>query len=47
MQTRSMIAILIASLISAEAFGGDDWPQFRDDQYCLMVLLFLFNPVCS
>lgn len=29
MQTRLIIAMLIASVISTEAFGGDDWPQFR------------------
>ncbi len=29
MQTRSIVAILIASVMSAGAFGDDDWPQFR------------------
>lgn len=29
MQTRSMAAILLAGLMSAGAFGDDNWPQFR------------------
>lgn len=29
MQTRLIVAMLIASVISTEVFGGDDWPQFR------------------
>ena len=29
MQTRLIVAMLIASVISTEAFGDDDWPQFR------------------
>ena len=29
MQTRLIVAMLIASVISTEIFGDDDWPQFR------------------
>ncbi|MSR58415.1 MAG: pyrrolo-quinoline quinone [Planctomycetaceae bacterium] len=29
MQTRSIVALLTASVISAAAFGDDNWPQFR------------------
>ena len=29
METRSVVAALIVSLISAAAFGDDNWPQFR------------------
>ncbi len=31
MQVRSIIAILIASVISTAAFADDNWPQFRGD----------------